>query len=209
MKTKVCGLKYRENIEQVLTLDFDYLGFIFFPGSPRFVENELDADFIRSITEIEKVGVFVNENDKTILNIVDKYLLDFIQLHGNENAETVNKLSEHCKVIKVFHADENLNKINFSEFSAASLFLFETPSSLHGGSGKTFDHAELNELKINKPFLVSGGIHHSDFDPTKISHLDFTGIDVNSRYEISPAIKNIHQLQLLKISNTKNHASSR
>jgi len=209
MKTKVCGLKYRENIEQVLALDFDYLGFIFFPGSPRFVENELDTEFIRSITEVDKAGVFVNENIKTILNIVDKYLLDFIQLHGNENAETVEQLSEHCKVIKVFHAGEDLKKIDFSEYDAASLFLFETPSSLHGGTGKTFDHSKLNDLKINKPFLISGGIHHSDFDSEKINHPKFAGIDVNSRYEISPAIKNIHELQLLKNVITKNHASSR
>lgn len=209
MKTKVCGLKYRENIEHILSLDFDYLGFIFFAGSPRFVENELDTDFIRSITEVEKVGIFVNENNKTITNIADKYLLDFIQLHGNENAETVNQLSEYCKVIKVFHANEELKKMDFSEYDAASLFLFETSSSQYGGTGKSFDHSILNDLKINKPFLLSGGIHHSDFNLAKINHPNFIGIDVNSRYEISPGIKNIHELQLLKNSLTKNHASSR
>ena len=209
MKIKVCGLKYRENIEQILTMNFDYLGFIFFPGSPRFVENELEVDYIRSITEVEKVGVFVNENIKTVLNIVDKYLIDYVQLHGNENPAYVEQISKYCKVIKVFHADEKLSLIHFKEFESASFYLFETLTILHGGSGKSFDHSILNDLKINKPFLLSGGIHHSDFDSNKINHPNFIGIDVNSRYEISPAIKNINELQLLTNKYKINHASSR
>lgn len=196
MKVKVCGMKYQNNIEELIALQPDFIGFIFYNGSPRFVKQELDEEFIRSITNTKKVGVFVNENIKTVLNIVAKYKLDFVQLHGQENSEYCNKISIQVNIIKAFKADESLMRINFNEYNSCEYFLFDSPGLNHGGNGIKFDYTILEKINITKQFLLSGGLSHTDLNNLP-NHPMLIGIDVNSKYEISPGLKNISELKQL------------
>lgn len=197
MKLKVCGMKYQKNIEELLILQPDFMGFIFYPGSPRFVFQELNSEFIQSITTTKKVGVFVNEKINTILNIVDKYNLDYVQLHGFESPKDCEELAKKIKVIKAFKCDEQIKKIDLSNFSSCTYLLFDSPGKNYGGNGIPFSYDLLNELKIESPFFLSGGLHHSQFSRLP-NHPLLVGIDVNSQYETSPGIKNIEELKKLK-----------
>ncbi len=197
MKIKVCGMKYWKNMEELILLQPDFIGFIFYSGSPRFVFSELETSFVQSISTISKVGVFVNEKSNTILNIVDKYQLEFVQLHGHESPEMCEELSQHVKVIKAFRADEQIKKLNFSLYDSCTYFLLDAPGKNYGGNGVTFSYDILNDLEISLPFLLSGGLHHSEFKNLP-NHPAMMGIDVNSRYEISPGLKNIQELKELK-----------
>lgn len=197
MKIKVCGMKYQKNIQELVLIQPDYIGFIFYAGSPRFVGQELNEKFIQSIKDISKVGVFVNEKVKTLLNIVDKYQLDYVQLHGQESSAYCNEISKQVKVIKAFKSDSSLLKIDFKEYSSCELFLFDSPGINHGGNGVKFDYSLLEKINITQPFLLSGGLHHSELNKLP-AHPNLIGIDVNSKYEISPGLKNIEELKLLK-----------
>src|SRR5579872_1169363 len=108
MKTKVCGLKFASNISEIVKLNVDYLGFIFYRRSPRYFNEGLSFDEARRIPKhIKKVGVFVNESSYAILDKVAHYDLDLVQLHGNENAEQCKELKQYVKVIKAFHVNED------------------------------------------------------------------------------------------------------
>lgn len=197
MKLKVCGMKFQKNIEELILIQPDFIGFIFYPGSPRFVFQELNSDFIQKIQTIQKVGVFVNEKTNTILNIVDKYALDYVQLHGLESPQQCEELALKTKVIKAFKSDEHLKKVELNSYNSCSYLLFDSPGKNYGGNGVPFSYEILNELKIEIPFLLSGGIHHSQFTHFP-NHPFLEGIDVNSQYEISPGIKNIEEIKKLK-----------
>ena len=198
LKIKICGMKYSENIKAVAALRPDFMGFIFYPKSPRFAA-ALDIETLNSIPKsIKKIGVFVNENLENILTIAYKYKLDGMQLHGTELVEMCEKLKKvGYIIIKAFPIEQAYNfKVTKAYEGACDYFLFDTKTDAFGGSGVKFNWKMLDEYKGETPFLLSGGITADDAeDILKIEHSKFAGVDLNSKFEEKPGIKNVKLLK--------------
>jgi len=206
MKIKICGMKIPENILAVAALQPDFMGFIFYPKSPRFAE-PLDIATLNALPQsIKKIGVFVNENMENILTFVYKYKLDGVQLHGTELVGMCKEFRESgLIVIKAFPIAEAYNfKVTKPYEGACDYFLFDTKTDAYGGSGLKFNWKMLDEYKGQTPFLLSGGIAADDAEAIlKIEHPKFAGIDLNSRFELKPGLKNIDLLKtfILELKN--------
>jgi phosphoribosylanthranilate isomerase len=197
MKIKVCGLKHPENIEAVAALQPDYMGFIFYGKSPRYMAG-LPVDALRAIpASIQKTGVFVNESAENIEKLVAEYGFDAIQLHGDESPEFCAAFKGRVTVIKAFGLNEDFDFEQLKDYANnVDLFLFDTKTKEYGGSGKTFDWKILDQYKLEVPFFLSGGIGPENIAEVKnITHPQFYGVDLNSRFEIEPGLKNIEKLQ--------------
>ncbi len=196
MKLKVCGMRDAENIRQLLELNPDFIGFIFYDQSPRYAAT-LDADFVKKIAGPQKVGVFVNAPLDEIFRTAAAYGLDIIQLHGDEPADMIEPIHEAgLNVIKVFRVSDALPD-NLMDFAQADYFLFDTKTKQYGGSGQQFDWHILK--KVNHPFLLSGGVGIEDIRTIKSLNLPhLIGIDINSRVELAPGLKDIEQIKQLK-----------
>jgi len=199
---KVCGLRDSTNIIDISRLNPDILGFIFYTRSPRYAIPDLDIQTIDSLSaSIKKAGVFVNEENKNILDICRKYRLDYIQLHGTESSSYCKNLKdEGFGIIKAFSINENFNFSSLSDYiGSVDLILFDTKGDLPGGNSFPFDWELLNNYRLDIPFMLSGGISLENFPGiNKIQHPKLTGIDVNSRFEISPGLKDVEKLKALK-----------
>ena len=199
LKVKVCGMKIPENINAVLGLGLDFMGFIFYPKSPRYAE-PLEVQTLKEIPEsVKKIGVFVNESLENILTIVTKYKLDGVQLHGSEMADVCKELRKvGLIVLKAFPIAEAYNfKVTKAYEGACDYFLFDTKTDAYGGSGVKFDWTMLDEYNGDTPFFLSGGIADDDAKAIlKINHPKFAGIDLNSKFEISPGLKNVELLRI-------------
>lgn len=200
LKIKICGMREPENIRVVGELKPDLMGFIFFPHSPRYAGQILNQEVLAELPEkIRKTGVFVNEDIETIAGIVRKYSLDIVQLHGNETQDECRKLRDkEIPVIKAFNIkDINSLRLCYEYQSCTDYFLLDTSTPEYGGSGKKFDWKILDEYKLEHPFILSGGISPDDIrNILAINNPSFYGIDINSRFEIKPGIKNIETLKL-------------
>ena len=191
-------MRDRENLQEVCALAPDFVGFIFYPPSKRFVGEDFDPVICHSVPKnIQKVGVFVNASEEIILEKTEKYDLDFLQLHGEESPEFCANLKEKgLKLIKVFSIGEKFDfQILNPYLSCVEYFLFDTPTAAYGGSGKKFDWNLLKNYTFEKPFLLSGGIGEEDAET--IQKIDFPtlyGLDLNSRFELSPAYKEVSKL---------------
>lgn len=203
MKIKVCGLKYYDNLQSIISLGADYVGLIFHESSPRYASNNLSPE-IKHINTAKKVGVFVNASLNDILNKIKVYQLNLVQLHGNESPEFCNTLKKQIQVIKAFPVLNTLNLSLLQKYSdSVDYFLFDTKTPTHGGSGKKFDWRILNTYTLPKPFFLSGGISLEDANEIKNLNIpSLFGIDINSRFESEPGFKNtelvkqfINQLQ--------------
>jgi len=197
MKIKVCGLKYPENIKAVAALSPDCIGFIFYESSPRYAE-PLDAETLTHLPgSINKTAVFVDEKKELIGALIEKYGFDAIQLHGNEGADFCNSFRNDVKVLKAFGLTENFDFNRLNEYAGkVDFFLFDTKTSLHGGSGKTFNWDLLKGYKLDIPFFLSGGLSLGNLEEIKnIDHPQFYGVDLNSRFETAPGVKDIKKLE--------------
>ena len=199
-------MKIPENIRAVEALHPDFMGFIFYPKSPRFAE-PLDIATLKALPKsIKKIGVFVNENLENILTIATKYDLDGVQLHGTELVEMCKEL-HHAGfiVIKAFPIAEAYNfKVTKAYEGACDYFLFDTKTDAYGGSGLKFNWTMLDEYVGETPFLLSGGIAADDVEAIlKIEHPMFAGIDLNSKFELKPGLKNTELLKtfILELKN--------
>ncbi|WP_185872915.1 phosphoribosylanthranilate isomerase [Blattabacterium cuenoti] len=191
LKIKVCGLKY--NILEISKLEIDFMGFIFYPRSPRFIGYNLNL-FLPQINKL-KVGVFVNENEQTILNKSKEHKLDIIQLHGDESPILCEKLAKNnMTLIKVFHINNSFSFKKTKDYvSLCNYFLFDTKTKYYGGSGKKFVWNKLYDYDLCTYFFLSGGIIMQDImQITNIfhSHPKMFGIDINSGFEEFPGQKN-------------------
>jgi len=205
MKIKVCGMRESENLQSLIALKPDFIGFIFYKKSKRFV-----ADFPKVIFSkgIKKVGVFVNESVEEVLRLVNKHQLDCVQLHGNESAEYCRKLRHselvsepiQLDIIKAFSVDENFDFSITKQYEKyCNYFLFDTKGNNYGGNGVKFNWELLENYTGNTPFLLSGGISKEDvFLIKNFKHNAFAGIDINSGFEIEPALKNINEIKEFK-----------
>lgn len=201
MNIKVCGITQLKQLQQLEALNVDYAGLIFYKESPRYMGNKIsgkeikDADF-----DIKKVGVFVNPSYSELLDAIEDYGLDIVQLHGNEKPEMCEDLSADVEVIKAFrieNGDVNIDELVAPYDAVCDYYLFDTAGlkESFGGTGQQFDWAILKKAKIEKPFFLSGGIGPDDAQKIKaFSHPDFFAIDVNSKFETAPGIKDMAAL---------------
>ena len=215
---KVCGMRDAENIREVEQLSkelsiinsqssIDLMGFIFWPKSSRYV-SERPAYLP---TQCKRVGVFVDENPETIKKIAEDYALDYIQLHGTESPDFVRRLrsvyGDSVAVIKAFNiaTKEDLDATKPYE-GLVDYFLFDTRATvpagspvgsvLPGGTGAQFDWCVLADYVGETPFLLSGGIGPDDADRVRaFHHPKCIGIDLNSKFEVSPALKDVEKLK--------------
>ncbi len=200
MKIKVCGMKDPENIKELAKLPIDYMGLIFYSQSPRYVGNP-DPQTLNSLPEhIKKVGVFVNKEPGYLLQQIDKYKLDYIQLHGNESTEYIKEIKEGNSKISIIEAFQISEISDFDEIQkyekVCDYVLFDTKTPKYGGSGQKFDWKILDYYPGETPFFLSGGISSKDVkEIKKIQNPKLYGLDLNSRFETEPGIKNI---QLIK-----------
>lgn len=200
LKIKVCGMRDKENIRQLVGVQPDYIGFIFYPKSKRYVGNQINPEIISSIpNHIQKVGVFVNEPLQGIIKHIENNTLDLIQLHGNESPDFCKQLkSTGKKIIKAFRISNSFNFKQLNEYkNITDYFLFDTFTENYGGSGKKFDWKMLDSYDNEVPIFLSGGISMEDTkEIKKLSWLNIHSLDINSRFEIEPALKNIDTVKL-------------
>jgi phosphoribosylanthranilate isomerase len=191
MVVKVCGIKTKENIELISRLNVQMIGLNFYPPSVRFIESTVTSEqFDKLPKEIKRVGVFVNESLEVIEDLASKFSLDYIQLHGEENVDFCKSVAAKYKIIKVFRVDEQTDFKNISEYSFADYYLFDTATKHFGGSGEKFDWSRLDNYQGETPFLLSGGIGPEDVEAiSSLTHNQYKGIDINSKFESSPGIK--------------------
>ncbi len=193
MKLKICGMKFPENILEVNSLQPDFMGFIFWEKSSRYFDGEMPM----LPKSIKKVGVFVDESFEIIVSKIKKYDLDCVQLHGNESVEFCQKLKLiPVEIIKVFAVKDEFDFAILKQFEGVcDYYLFDTKGKLPGGNGITFDWNLLKKYPSNKPFFLSGGIGIEEIKLLKKLNLPVYAIDVNSKFEIEPGLKNIELLK--------------
>jgi len=197
MKIKVCGLKVPENIHAVAALSPDYMGFIFYEPSPRFVDDITLAAINRTPSTISKTAVFVDESIERIAQIIEQYHFDAIQLHGNESPEFCGEFKGKVTVLKAFGVNEafDFNRLDAYK-NSVDFFLFDTKTPVHGGSGQTFDWNILDNYQLEIPFFLSGGLSPENLEEVKnITHPQFYGVDLNSKFETAPGIKDLDKLE--------------
>lgn len=198
MMIKVCGMRDTENIREVEALGIDLMGFIFWPKSGRYV-SERPAYLP---TNCKRVGVFVNEDIESVKRIADDYVLDFIQLHGHESPEYCAQL-KGLKLIKAISVSGQDDIATYKTYEGlVDYFLFDTKCPSVGGSGQQFDWSVLSAYDGQTPFLLSGGIGPDDAQHLRaLRVLDgfpvekCIGIDLNSRFEQAPGLKDINKLK--------------
>lgn len=197
---KICGMRDPVNITEVGALMPAYMGFIFYPGSPRYVGEDFELPATLS-PEIRRVGVFVNESTQVIAEKAARYNLDLVQLHGNESPEQCRSIGEMgWKVIKVFSVDDTTDfSITRAYADAAYFFMFDTRGKYFGGNSKTFNWELLKKYDQQKPFFLSGGLTPENIkEVNALAGMNLHAIDVNSGVELSPGLKDVRLIRQLK-----------
>ena len=225
MYIKVCGMREPENIRAVSALGIDMIGFVFWPDSPRFVRMissqagiipdysverlnkgrgkvEAPAD---EVVLPKRVGVFVDDMPQSIVTRVFNYDLDYVQLHGEESRVMIENLrrtlepdiKSGVKIIKALSIGSPEDVSRYKEYEGVvDLFIFDTKCKTVGGSGEQFDWDVLKLYDGQTPFLLSGGIGPDDVERVKsFSHPQFAGVDLNSRFEMEPGLKDVEALR--------------
>jgi phosphoribosylanthranilate isomerase len=201
MNIKVCGITQFRQLQQLEALNVDYAGLIFYKDSPRYMGDKITGKQIKEADfDLKKVGVFVNPGYSELLDAIDDYGLDIVQLHGNETPEMCEEVNAEVEVIKAFRIEDgtvNIDKLVAPYDAVCDYYLFDTAGlkESFGGTGQQFDWAILKKAKIEKPFFLSGGIGPGDAEKLKtFEHPDFFAIDVNSKFELSPGLKDMAAL---------------
>lgn len=203
MKVKVCGMTSLEQLQHLDDIGVHFAGMIFYEKSPRYVGDQLSHHKAAILKlKLKRVGVFVNDELPNIITQVKHYGLDFVQLHGDETVDFCKQVQEFVPVIKAFRvgANTHINEATKGFEEVCDFFLFDTASSgkkeEYGGTGQRFNWDVLQSANINKPFFLSGGIGLDDADAvTNFKHPQVIAVDVNSRFESSPGIKKINEIE--------------
>jgi len=195
MKIKVCGLKHPQNIRDVIESGADILGFIFYPDSPRYFENNAESLSEIDFKQTLKAGVFVNETINKLITKAKSFKLDLLQLHGNETPDYCRELKEQSfNIVKAISIG---NSFDFNQLNAyrnsVDYFLFDTKTTAYGGSGQKFDWSILKQYTMEIPVILSGGIGPEDTNliAELNKQLPLYAIDINSKFEINPGKKDI------------------
>ena len=192
MKVKVCGMTEVPNLNRVLEAKPDFIGFIFYDESSRLVT---DFNVIgQDMGNAKKVGVFVNENLNEVIRITAIHGLDYVQLHGDESSSYCQELqTKQIKIVKAFSVDRHFDFKQLRLYKGlVDYFLFDTKGENRGGNGVKFDWSILHQYQLEIPFFLSGGIERNDVEEIKsINHPQLYAIDINSRFEKLPGIKDV------------------
>ena len=194
LKIKVCGMRDAENIQQLLTLTIDYIGFIFYSKSARFVSRKPEVSIPSSI---KKVGVFVNASKEEIQEKIEEFDLQVVQLHGDESPEFCQEIQDlGVETFKAFGIDEDFDWATIAAYEGkVDYFLFDTKSNQYGGTGQTFTWEKLKDYPYQNPYWLSGGISLENIkEAANFEDNRLYGLDLNSKFEIKPALKNIQSL---------------
>jgi len=202
MRVKVCGITQVEQLSILPELGAAFAGLIFYPKSPRYVLRHMTTSQIKKEANTNKVGVFVNASIEEVLQMVDECRLHMVQLHGDETSRYCEKLADYISVIKAFRITETDN-INWriKEYSdVCDMYLFDTEGAGYGGTGKKFNWEQLKDVVVGKPYFLSGGIEPTDVNKikeflTKPESKALFAIDINSKFEFSPGIKDIELIK--------------
>ena len=189
-------MREAENIREVEALGIDMMGFIFWPKSSRYVSER--PEYLPK--HVKRVGVFVNEDPEQVKRLAADYRLDYIQLHGQESPEQISHLSpltSHLSIIKAFNIATAEDLLQTQPYEGvADFFLFDTKGKSVGGNGEKFDWDVLDAYHGSTPFLLSGGIGPDDAERVNaFHHPKCIGIDLNSRFELSPGLKDVNKLK--------------
>ena len=200
MNIKVCGITEMKQLQQLDGLDIDFAGLIFYKESPRYIGEKISGKELKKADlDLKKVGVFVNPEMIDVLDAIDEYGLDAVQLHGDESPEMCEDLSSEVEVIKAFRVTDSsdIDKMVAPYDAVCDYYLFDTGGlkESFGGTGKQFDWTILTKAKIEKPFFLSGGIGPDDAPKVKaFKHPDFFGVDINSLFEKEPGVKDMSKV---------------
>jgi len=200
-----------EQVRQLDAMGVDFAGFIFYPKSPRYVVRHLAGEQLKKAKlRLGKVGVFVNATYDDVMKQVDAYGLDMVQLHGDETPRFCEQLANYITVIKVFRMAENdpIDWLIRPYQDYCDMFLFDTEGVGYGGTGKKFNWETLKPAHIDKLYYLSGGIEPTDVDKLKAFEKEpiarkLFAIDVNSKFEISPGVKDLKKIRTF-LDNVKN-----
>ncbi len=186
-------MKYRENIEDVLSLAPDYLGLIFFPGSKRYVES-LDAGWVNQLPGTKKTGVFVDAELADVRDRINQFGLQAVQLHGGESAAYCQHVkATGVETIKAFGISEGFDWNQLERYAdAVDYYLFDTKTADHGGSGRSFDWDLLAGYDQEKPFFLSGGLQLGNLEQAlALADKRLYAVDLNSKFESQPGLKDM------------------
>ena len=202
-RIKVCGMTQIKQMHQLAEMGVQFAGMIFYHKSPRFVMRHLKGHEVKKAKlKVFKIGVFVNASYDEVMNHVDNFGLDMVQLHGNETPYYCSKLSDYISVIKAFRVspDDNIEWKIKNYYEDTDMFMFDTEGEGFGGTGRKFNWEKLQGVDVTKPFFLSGGIEPADSSGikeflTEPVAKDLFAIDINSRFEVSPGVKDMDKVK--------------
>lgn len=206
IRLKICGMRDPSNIIEVSQLRPDYMGFIFYDKTPRYVGDDffIPEEFPAAT---KRVGVFVNESSEGIVRKVEAFKLDMVQLHGHEPVSQCGELKDQgVDVIKVFSVDDDMDfKVTEAYGSVVDYFLFDTKGKFFGGNAQAFDWNVLTRYDQKVPFFLSGGITPENVERIgALNAFNIRAIDVNSGVELRPGLKDVEKIKAIKsILNSK------
>jgi phosphoribosylanthranilate isomerase len=202
MQIKVCGITNIEQANALQTMGVNYIGFIFYPSSKRYVLEKLSLTDLANFKPVgvKKVGVFVNEPLDQLLQIVQAAGLDIVQLHGDETPDYCAAVNQKVQTIKVFRVGATVPDFVTYEASV-DYFLFDTDSVLYGGTGQHFNWELIKGSTIPKPFFLSGGIGPNDIQGIQVMEKTKAGksllaLDINSQFELVPGVKDLEKIKI-------------
>ena len=202
MRVKVCGITLEEQLVKLPETGATFAGLIFYPKSPRYVLRQMTTSQIKKESNVNKVGVFVNASVEEVLHMVDECRLHMLQLHGDETPRYCEKIADYISVVKAFRISESDNiawRIK-DYMEVCDMFMFDTEGAGYGGTGKKFDWGKLHNVVVGKPYFLSGGIEPGDVEKlkefsTRPEAKGLFAIDVNSKFEIVPGVKDMEKIK--------------
>ncbi len=188
MLIKVCGIRRSPDLINLANTGADWLGLNFYKPSPRYF---VDTSITKN-PNVKYAGIFVRANLDRLKRIVECYELDLVQLHGDEGVNYCMAVQRLVPVIKVFRVDDQFDFTQIKSFEFCDYLLFDTRTTKYGGSGNKFEWTLLQGYHGRTPFLLSGGIGPDDVPRLlAVDHPSFIGVDINSRFELEPGIKDL------------------
>lgn len=203
MKIKVCGMTLPEQVNALDEMGVDLAGFIFYEKSPRFVKKKINPALMKKIGgRIAKVGVFVNMGFEELMQTVEEYRLDMVQLHGDETERFCERVANYITVIKAFRLSDNdpIEWMLRPYEECCDMYMFDTLGAGYGGTGKKFDWNVLKGMNLNKLYFLSGGIEPGDEEKLIEFAASAEGkklfvADINSKFELAAGVKDMKKVK--------------